>query len=313
LRRRIALSTLLLAPLLYFRLLDLRDRFFAAMEPPRNRFRPKVSPYPEEVMNPNRYLVRPDQKVDLSDIDPDEARGDKAAVKTESAAMQMHLAELQEVLFACHDQKLLIVLQGMDTSGKDGTIRHVMAGFNPQGTRVVSFGKPSLEELDHDYLWRVHRQAPRKGEVAVFNRSHYEDVLIVRVHELVPKSVWKKRYDQIRCFEQMLVEEGTVILKFFLHISREEQRARLQARVDDPKKRWKFQHADLEERELWDDYQEAYEDAISRTSTEGAPWYIVPANQKWYRNYVVGTTVARAMESLHLRYPKIELPEIVVA
>lgn len=263
----------------------------------------------------NKYLVRPGQKVDLDDIDPDDVHlvpGGKAVAKTKSAAIRTRLAELQELLFAGHDRKVLIVLQGMDTSGKDGTIRHVMAGFNPQGTRVVSFGKPSLEELDHDYLWRVHRQVPGKGEVVVFNRSHYEDVLVVRVHSLVPRTIWKKRYDQIRAFEQMLFEEGAVILKFFLHISKDEQRRRLQARIDNPTKRWKFQHGDLEERELWNDYQRAYEDALSRTSTEEAPWYVVPANQKWYRNHVVGSVVADALERLHLTYPEVDLPAIVV-
>jgi PPK2 family polyphosphate:nucleotide phosphotransferase len=177
---------------------------------------------------------------------------------------------------------------------------------------VVPFGVPSKEELDHDYLWRVHHQVPARGQIVVFNRSHYEDVLVVRVHELVPKAVWKKRYDQINAFEQMLCDEGTLILKFFLHISREEQRARLQARIEDPKKRWKFQHGDLEERKLWDEYQRAYEDALSKTSTETAPWYIVPANQKWYRNYVVGSVVADALERLHLTYPKVDLSGIVV-
>jgi PPK2 family polyphosphate:nucleotide phosphotransferase len=260
----------------------------------------------------NKYLVPPGQKVDLDKYDPDEVRGHKVEAKEKSSAIQTRLGELQELLFASHDRKVLIVLQGMDTSGKDGTIRHVMGGFNPQGTRVVSFGKPSLEELDHDYLWRVHRQVPRKGEVVVFNRSHYEDVLVVRVHSLVPKTIWKRRYDQIRSFEQILFEEGAVILKFFLHISRDEQRARLQARIADPKKRWKFQHGDLEERKLWDDYQRAYEDALSKTSTDRAPWYIVPANQKWYRNYVVASIVVDAMESLHLKYPEIDLSGILV-
>jgi PPK2 family polyphosphate:nucleotide phosphotransferase len=262
-----------------------------------------------------KYLVRPGQKVDLGDYDPDDislVRGGKAEAREKSSALQSRLSDLQELLFASHERKLLIVLQGMDTSGKDGTIRHVMAGFNPQATRVVSFGKPSQEELDHDYLWRVHRHTPRKGEVAVFNRSHYEDVLVVRVHNLVPKSVWKKRYDHIRSFEQMLSDEGTVLLKFFLHISREEQRARLQARIEDPKKRWKFQHSDLEERALWDDYQRAYEDALSKTSTDDAAWYVVPANQKWYRNYIVGSVIVGALERLDLRYPEIDLSGITV-
>jgi PPK2 family polyphosphate:nucleotide phosphotransferase len=262
-----------------------------------------------------KYLVRPDHGISLSDYDPEDTSlvpGGKDEAKKKSSPTQTRLAELQELLYAGHLRKLLIVLQGMDTSGKDGVIRHVMGGFNPVGTRIVSFKKPSLEEVDHDYLWRVHRQVPGKGEAVVFNRSHYEDVLIVRVHNLVPKSTWQKRYDQIRAFEQMLYDEGTVILKFFLHISKEEQRARLQARIEDPTKRWKFQQGDLDERELWKDYQRAYEDALSRTSTEWAPWYVVPANQKWYRNYVVGSIVADALEGLHMKYPEPDLSGIVV-
>jgi PPK2 family polyphosphate:nucleotide phosphotransferase len=264
-------------------------------------------------MNP--YLVRPGRKVDLSEFDPDDTHqvpGGKVEAKKKSAVIQERLADLQELLYAGHEWKLLIVLQGMDTSGKDGTIRHVMGGFNPVGTRVVSFKKPSPEESDHDYLWRVHRQVPGKGEVAVFNRSHYEDVLVVRVHSLVPKATWQKRYDHISAFEQMLHDEGSVILKFFLHISKEEQRARLQARIEDRTKRWKFQPGDLEERKLWKDYQRAYEDALSRTSTESAPWYVVPANQKWYRNYVVGSVIADKLESLHMKYPEPDLSGVVI-
>jgi PPK2 family polyphosphate:nucleotide phosphotransferase len=264
-------------------------------------------------MNP--YLVRPGRKLDLDEFDPDDThlvRGGKTEGKVENEAIRQRLAELQELLYAGHEWKLLIVLQGMDTSGKDGTIRHVMSGFNPVGTRVVSFKKPSLEELDHDYLWRVHRQTPAKGEAVVFNRSHYEDVLIVRVHNLVPRTTWQKRYDQIKAFEQMLHDEGAVILKFFLHISKKEQRARLQARIEDPTKRWKFQHTDVEERKLWKDYQQAYEDALSKTSTEWAPWYVVPANQKWYRNYVVGSTIAEALKALHMKYPEPDLSGVEI-
>jgi PPK2 family polyphosphate:nucleotide phosphotransferase len=261
------------------------------------------------------YLIRPGHKVDLEKIDPGDvhlAAGGKPEAKEKSVAIQGRLRELQELLFAGHERRLLVVLQGMDTSGKDGTIRHVMGGFNPQGTRVASFGKPTTVELDHDYLWRVHRQVPAKGEVVVFNRSHYEDVLVARVHNLVPKAVWRRRYDQINVFEETVAESGTTILKFFLHISKAEQRVRLQARIDDPTKRWKFQHSDVEERKLWDEYQRAYEDALSKTSTERAPWYIVPANQKWYRNYVVGLIVADALDRLHMRYPEPDLSGIVV-
>ena len=262
-----------------------------------------------------KYLVRPGQGVDLASYDPDDTSllpdGKREAGKRLEAIVG-RLAEGQELLYAGHGPRLLIVLQGMDTSGKDGTIRHAMQGFNPQGTRVVSFKKPSQEELDHDFLWRVHAKVPARGETVVFNRSHYEDVLIVRVHDLVPKAVWKQRYQQIVDFERMLYESGTTILKFFLHISEDEQRKRLQARVDDPRKCWKFQHGDLEERKFWNDYVRAYQDALSKTSTECAPWYVVPANQKWYRNYVVASIVADALESLDLEYPECDVAGVVV-
>lgn len=262
----------------------------------------------------NEYRVSGKQKVRLRDYDPDDVRlaPGKAEAKEKSAALQEKLAELQELVFAGHERKVLILLQGMDASGKDGTIRHVMGGFNPQGTRVVSFGKPAKVELDHDYLWRVHQQVPAKGEVVVFNRSHYEDVLVVRVHGLVPESDWKKRYDQINDFERMLVENGTLVLKFFMHISKDEQRKRLQERIDDPTKRWKFQHGDLEERKLWSSYERAYEDALTKCSTAHAPWYIVPANQKWYRNYVVGSIVVDALKRLKMKYPQPDLSNVVV-
>jgi PPK2 family polyphosphate:nucleotide phosphotransferase len=263
----------------------------------------------------NKYRVRPGQGVDLDDYDPNDTHlvpGGKEEARKNNSAIQARLAQLQELLYAGHEWKLLIVLQGMDTSGKDGTIRHVMGGFNPSGTRVASFRKPTIDELDHDYLWRVHRQVPAKGEVVVFNRSHYEDVLVVRVHTLVPQAVWKRRYDQIRCFEQSLSEEGCIILKFFLHISKDEQRKRLQARLDDPTKRWKFQRGDLEERALWSDYRKAYEAALSKTSTEEAPWYVVPANQKWYRNYIVGSVIVDALERLDMKYPDPDLAKVVI-
>lgn len=217
--------------------------------------------------------------VHLDGIDPDDtslAPGGKEETRVASEALAVKLGNLQELLFAGHRHKLLVVLQGMDTSGKDGTVRHVMSGVSPQSVRVTSFKKPSEPEADHDFLWRVHAAVPGKGEIAIFNRSHYEEVLIVRVHELVPEKVWKKHYGQIRDFEEMLTDNGVTILKFFLHISRDEQRRRLQARLDDPTKRWKFQHGDIEERRLWDDYQSAYEDAIGKTSTKTAPWIIVP-------------------------------------
>jgi len=266
-------------------------------------------------MDLDRYRIKPGARIKLADIDTRDADGvpdDKEELGRCNEKTQERLAELQELLFAEHQRKLLIVLQGMDTSGKDGTVRHVMGGFNPSGVRVVPFRKPTEPELEHDFLWRVHAQVPATGEVVVFNRSHYEDVLIVRVRELVPAEVWRARYDQINDFERMLQENGTVILKFFLHISRDEQRKRLQARVDDPKKCWKFQHGDLEERKFWKDYMDAYEDALSKTSTDWAPWYIVPANQKWYRNHLVGSIVVETLDKLHLKFPKCDLSGVVV-
>lgn len=260
-----------------------------------------------------RYRIKPGTRVRLASFDADET---KLAGKKEAAAENDRLAkrldELQELLYAGHKEKMLIILQGMDTSGKDGTVRHVMGGFNPAGVRVVSFKKPSQTELDHDYLWRVHAQVPATGEIVVFNRSHYEDVLVVRVHSLVATSDWSKRFDQINDFERMLTETGTTILKFFLHIDKEEQRKRLEARIQDPLKRWKFQHGDIEERKLWDDYVKAYEDALGKTSTDWAPWYVVPANTKWYRNYVVGAIVCRELERLNMRYPDPDLSNEVI-
>ena len=257
-----------------------------------------------------KYLVRPGQTVTLAAVDPDDTHlaKDREHAGARFEALQARLADLQEMLFAGHARKVLIVLQGMDTAGKDGAIRHVAGSFNPQGVRVVSFRQPTLEELDHDFLWRVHRQVPGAGEVVVFNRSHYEDVIVVRVHQLVPKDVWKRRYEQINAFEQMLSANGTLILKFFLHIDKKEQRERLVKRLEDPTKCWKFKEADLKERKLWRDYQSAYEEALSKTSTSWAPWHIVPANHKWYRNYVVGSIVVDALESLDLKYPKCAVP-----
>jgi PPK2 family polyphosphate:nucleotide phosphotransferase len=259
------------------------------------------------------HRIKPGQSVDLDDFDPDDTA---LLSKTEGAKknpkIQERIGELQELLYAGHAHKVLIILQGMDTSGKDGTIRHVMSAVNPQGLRVVSFKKPTDEELDHDFLWRVHARVPGNGEMVLFNRSHYEDVLIVRVHNLVPATMWKQRYDQINDFERMLVESGTLILKFFLHISKDEQRKRLQARIEDRTKRWKFQHGDLEERKLWAQYRKAYEDALQKTSTTAAPWYVVPANAKWHRNYVVGSVIVDALEALKMKYPRPNLSREVI-
>jgi PPK2 family polyphosphate:nucleotide phosphotransferase len=241
-----------------------------------------------------RYLVKPGDKVD------------KKESKDELLKINARLEELQEMLYAEHKHKILVVLQAMDSGGKDGTIRHVFNGVNPQGVKVASFKVPTKEELDHDYLWRVHKHTPGKGEIVIFNRSHYEDVLVVRVHDLVPKSVWRRRFKHIRDFERILADEGTTILKLFLHIDLDEQKERFQARLDTPHKRWKFRLGDLEERKLWDNYQNAYEEAISKTSTEWAPWYIIPANRKWYRNLVISRIIVETLESLNMSYPKSE-------
>jgi PPK2 family polyphosphate:nucleotide phosphotransferase len=243
----------------------------------------------------------------ISDFDANDHSafdGDKTDGKQAFDSLNNALAELQELLYAENKHKILIVLQGMDTSGKDGVIRHVFNGVNPQGVRVAAFKVPSLEELRYDYLWRVHEQTPGKGEMVIFNRSHYEDVLVVRVHKLVPPQVWKKRYDQIKNFECLLAEEGTTILKFFLHIDKEEQKQRLQQRLDDPQKRWKFNPGDLKERDLWDDYMAAYQDALRKTSTAWAPWYLIPANRKWYRNVLISEVLIRTLKGLKMKYPK---------
>jgi PPK2 family polyphosphate:nucleotide phosphotransferase len=257
----------------------------------------------------DRYRVKPGKKFKLSDCDPSDKSlfpVKKAEGKRLLPRLNAELESLQELLYAEGKHRLLIVLQAMDAGGKDGTIRHVFEGVNPQGVKVVSFKKPTPEELAHDYLWRVHKHVPARGEIVIFNRSHYEDVLVVRVHKLVPKKVWSRRYEHICNFEQMLVDEGVTILKFFLHIDREEQARRLQARLDDPTKHWKFNPADLEERKLWPEYMKAYEEALRRTSTESAPWYVIPANRKWYRNLVISTIIIERLRSLKLAYPPVD-------
>jgi PPK2 family polyphosphate:nucleotide phosphotransferase len=256
-----------------------------------------------------RYRVKPNAQVDLGQWDPDDRSafdGGKKKARKALKKLNTHLEELQELLYAEHKHKLLIVLQALDAGGKDGTIRHVFEGVNPQGVKVANFKVPTREELDHDYLWRVHKRVPAKGQITIFNRSHYEDVLVVRVHNLVPPEVWRRRYAHINDFEKMLADEGTTILKFFLHIDQDEQKERLQARLDEPHKRWKFKLGDLEERKLWPQYMRAYEDVLSKTSTAWAPWYIVPANRKWYRNLVVGTVLVETLEGLNMSYPQPE-------
>ncbi len=256
-----------------------------------------------------RYKVKPGKKVNLTRNDPgDTHEAPKGKAKTEKifADLNGRLEEMQELLWAGHRHKVLIVLQGMDTSGKDGVIRHVFEGVNPSGVQVVSFKAPTPVDLDHDFLWRVHPHVPGRGDLVIFNRSHYEDVLVARVRKLVPEEVWQPRYRQICDFERLLAETGTTILKFFLHISEDEQRKRLQARLEDPTKRWKFRKGDLEDRALWGDYMKAYEDALEQTSTDEAPWYIVPSDKKWYRNLVVATILVETLEKLDLRSPEPE-------
>jgi PPK2 family polyphosphate:nucleotide phosphotransferase len=253
-----------------------------------------------------QYRIPPDSKFKISDIDPDELDGwkgkkEKATERLEE--LRTELADLQEVLYAEHKHKVLIVLQAMDTGGKDGTIRAVYEGVNPQGIQVANFKVPTPIEADHDYLWREHAKTPGKGEMVIFNRSHYEEVLVVRVHGWASMEQTKLRYKQICDFERMLAEEGTIILKFFLHISKDEQRERLLERIDTPSKQWKFNSGDLKERALWDDYMAAYEDAIRETSTAQAPWYVVPANRNWYRNMIVATVIVETLRGLKMSFP----------
>jgi len=254
-----------------------------------------------------RYCVSPNlESFSLGSIDPEGTAtfdGDKKDAEKVFDKLNTQLEALQELLYADGRHKLLIVLQGMDTSGKDGTIRHIFDRTNPIGVKVASFKKPSSLELSHDYLWRVHSQVPGKGEITIFNRSHYEDVLIVRVDGLVPEPRWSKRYKHIVDFEQMLADEGTTILKFFLHISKDEQKGRLEDRLADAEKRWKFDPNDLAVRTKWDSYQHAYEEALRLTSTAVAPWFVVPANKKWYRNLVITQVIIDALERLNLKHP----------
>jgi PPK2 family polyphosphate:nucleotide phosphotransferase len=256
-----------------------------------------------------KYRVKPDSQLNLDKCDPDDTgeykKTDQGKEKAKAITDQLigRLEELQERLYANGNRAVLIVLQGMDSSGKDGTIKSVMSGVNPQGCRVATFKTPSNSELAHDFLWRVHHEVPAKGQIGIFNRSHYEDVLITRVHKMISANVEAQRLNQIKEFEELLAENGTTILKFFLHISKKEQKARLEARICDPEKRWKFNEGDLEERKLWSDYMAVFEEVISATSTEHAPWYIVPANRKWYRNLVVADRVVDALENMKLKTP----------
>ncbi|MFB3893098.1 MAG: polyphosphate kinase 2 family protein [Phycisphaerae bacterium] len=263
-----------------------------------------------------RFMVKGGGPADLSDFDPDECAGlgDKEHAQELLDKYHRKLADLQELLYAEGKRALLIVLQAMDAGGKDGTIRHVMSSVNPQSCRVTSFKAPTPEELAHDFLWRIHRAVPRRGEIGIFNRSHYEDVLIVRVHKLVPRDVWSKRYDQINKFEASLADNGVHILKFFLHISRDEQLKRLRERLEDPRKHWKISPEDFKERRYWDKYIKAYGEAIGRCSTPRAPWFVIPANRKWFRNLAISRIVIETLESLDMKYPKpsFDVSKIVV-
>jgi len=256
--------------------------------------------------SPLRELLRvkPGSSVSLRDVDPNETHGHAKDAAAEHLQKGLdRLTSLQDRLWAEAKHPVLIVLQGIDAAGKDGTVRHVMTAFNPMGCTVTSWKAPTPVELAHDYLWRIHQRTPGKGEIAIFNRSHYEDVLVVRVHDLVPKAVWSRRYDHINAFERVLTDEGTTILKFFLWIDRDEQKERFQARLDDPDKRWKFRVRDLEERKLWDTYVAAYDAMLERCSTDDAPWYLIPSNRKWFRNLAVADIVADTLDDLNPQYP----------
>jgi PPK2 family polyphosphate:nucleotide phosphotransferase len=258
----------------------------------------------------DELLVRPGKKVRLDRIDPNDMHGiDKAAAEKRFDKDRAELLELQTVLYAEARRSVLVVLQGIDASGKDGTIRHVMSGLNPQGVTVTSFKAPVGDEARHDYLWRVHRAIPEWGKIGIFNRSHYEDVLVVRVHDIVPKAVWSKRFEQINDFERMLTESGVRILKFFLWIGKDEQKKRFEQRLTDPTKNWKFSADDTKERKFWDEYIVAYEDMLAKCSTEAAPWYVVPANHKWFRNLAVAQILRDEMRGMKLAYPKAEKAE----
>ena len=263
------------------------------------------------------YRILPGTTVDLSDHDPNARTGFDGGKKEGRKALpelNARLANLQRHLWGESGQSLLIVLQAMDTGGKDGTIRHVFRGVNPQGVHVRGFVQPTHRELARDYLWRAHLQVPEHGAITIFNRSHYEDVLVVRIHDLVPEERWSKRYDHINDWERMLSDEGTTIVKLFLNISKDEQKERLQARLDEPDKNWKFSRGDLDDRAQWDDFQSAYVDVLSKTSTSYAPWFVVPANRKWYRNLVVSSILIETLERMDPQYPEPEegLEDIVV-
>ncbi len=253
------------------------------------------------------HRIAPGSAVRLASLDPTDisaAPGDKATTRTATEPLVARLAELQELLWANGTHRLLVVLQGMDAAGKGGVVEHVLGAVNPAGLRVTSFKAPTTAELARDYLWRVHAQVPEAGHIGVFDRSHYEDVLVVRVEGLVPEERWRRRYAHINAFEQTLADEGTTIVKLLLHLSPDEQKKRLQARLDEPDKRWKFKLGDLATRARWDDYAAAFEEMVERTSTAAAPWHIIPADEKWYRDWAVATILVEALDELDLRWPE---------
>jgi len=253
----------------------------------------------------DRFRVKPGRKVELAEIDAGYHADyeDEEAAAAEQRKYDQRLTELQAMMYAENKHSLLVVLQAMDAGGKDGTLRHVMEAWNPQGCSVVGFKVPTSEELAHDFLWRIHKMTPRKGHITVFNRSHYEDVLVVRVHSLVPEEVWSKRYNDINNFERSLVNSGTSIVKFFLHIDSQEQLERFGDRLNEADKQWKISDADYEEREYWDDYQEAFEAALSKCSFNYAPWYIIPSNRKWFRNLAISQILVETMEGWKMKFP----------
>jgi PPK2 family polyphosphate:nucleotide phosphotransferase len=253
-----------------------------------------------------RLIVEPDTEIKLSKYNPDDTFDYAHDTKLEEKLTKTlkRLDDLQYLFYAEKKHALLVVLQGIDAAGKDGTIRHVMSGVNPQGCDVAQFKVPSAEEAAHDFLWRAHKAVPERGMWGIFNRSHYEDVLVVRVHNLVPKHVWKKRYHEINMFEKLLADNQVKVLKFFLHISKKEQKRRFDERIADPKRNWKLSAADLAERKYWDEYITAYEEVLSRCSTKDAPWFIIPSNQKWFRNYAVSKVILETLEGLDMKYPK---------
>ena len=264
---------------------------------------------------PKTHRLCPKSRIKLSEISTrgKDFHDDRRQAEKQFHELREELIALQDCLYAEGRQSLLVVLQAMDAGGKDGTIRHCTKGVNPQGVRVASFKKPSSKELSHDFLWRIHRQTPARGMIGIFNRSHYEDVLVVRVHNYVPESVWRPRYKRINQFEEHLAEEGTKIVKIFLHISKEEQKERFQDRLDEPDKHWKFDKDDLNKRELWDDYQLAFQDMLNNCTTDHAPWYVIPGDQKWYRNLAIMQILVDTLKEMNLQYPESDdLSDVVI-